>query len=312
MELKYIVYITINLCNGKFYIGVHKTNPDVFDGYIGCGIYRPNDACKKFPFHTAVRKYGYENFKRTTIKIFEGTEEGRKQALELERILVNETLLKSKQVYNSALGGQLGCENTFKTVYMFSLDGNYIRKFKNTREAAFFIDPENLEVTRQAIKNNCRGITTKSHGYFWSYRKEFVKKDNEKWKKVAQYTLSGKFIRYFDSVTEAEEELSLNSISQAVKKRYQCGGYQWRYYEGDDNNIGPLVNAKSKFGSLPIDMFDKDGNFIKSYESINECTQENPNLDKSQIMRVIRKIIKTHKGFKFKFKDEDIVSSNSE
>ena len=40
MEIKYIVYITINLCNGKLYIGVHKTNPDVFDGYIGNGIYR--------------------------------------------------------------------------------------------------------------------------------------------------------------------------------------------------------------------------------------------------------------------------------
>ncbi|MGN0966104.1 MAG: hypothetical protein ACI4OP_00710 [Candidatus Coprovivens sp.] len=38
--MAYIVYITINLCNGKFYIGVHRTNPEVFDGYIGCGIYR--------------------------------------------------------------------------------------------------------------------------------------------------------------------------------------------------------------------------------------------------------------------------------
>ena len=38
--MKYIVYITINLCNGKFYIGVHRTNPEVFDGYIGNGIYR--------------------------------------------------------------------------------------------------------------------------------------------------------------------------------------------------------------------------------------------------------------------------------
>ena len=70
MELKYIVYITINLCNGKFYIGVHKTNPDVFDGYIGCGIYRQADANEPYPFHRAVKKYGYENFKRTTIKIF--------------------------------------------------------------------------------------------------------------------------------------------------------------------------------------------------------------------------------------------------
>ena len=42
MKLKYIVYITINLCNGKFYIGVHETNPDIFDGYIGNGIYRQN------------------------------------------------------------------------------------------------------------------------------------------------------------------------------------------------------------------------------------------------------------------------------
>jgi hypothetical protein len=38
--MAYIVYITINLCNGKFYIGVHRTNPDIFDGYIGDGIYR--------------------------------------------------------------------------------------------------------------------------------------------------------------------------------------------------------------------------------------------------------------------------------
>ena len=47
MELYYIVYITINLCNGKFYIGVHRTNPDIFDGYIGNGIYNLSTANKK-------------------------------------------------------------------------------------------------------------------------------------------------------------------------------------------------------------------------------------------------------------------------
>lgn len=66
--MKYIVYITINLCNGKFYIGVHKTNPDIFDGYIGNGIYRDsNIKSKKNGFHAAVKKYGYDNFRRTTI-----------------------------------------------------------------------------------------------------------------------------------------------------------------------------------------------------------------------------------------------------
>ena len=105
MELKYIVYITINLCNGKFYIGVHETNPSVFDGYIGDGIYRQNQATKNYTFHRAVRKYGYENFKRTTLKIFPHTEEGLKAASDLEATLVNETVLKSKNCYNESLGG---------------------------------------------------------------------------------------------------------------------------------------------------------------------------------------------------------------
>lgn len=38
--MKYIVYKTTNLVNDFIYIGVHKTdNPDIFDGYIGCGVY---------------------------------------------------------------------------------------------------------------------------------------------------------------------------------------------------------------------------------------------------------------------------------
>ena len=119
--MEYIVYITINQCNGKFYIGVHKTNPNVFDGYIGDGIFRQNQACKNLAFHRAVRKYGYKNFKRTTIQIFPGTEEGKKQAFQLEAELVNETLLKSKNCYNETLGGSDNLEESKKTVYMFDL-----------------------------------------------------------------------------------------------------------------------------------------------------------------------------------------------
>ena len=37
-NFKYIIYQTINLVNNKIYIGVHKTNPTIFDGYIGNGV----------------------------------------------------------------------------------------------------------------------------------------------------------------------------------------------------------------------------------------------------------------------------------
>ena len=303
--MKYIVYITINLCNGKFYIGVHRTNPNTFDGYIGCGIYRASQATKDYVLHKAVRKYGYENFKRTIIKIFPDNEEGRKQAFELEAILVNETLLKSKSTYNTALG-ESTTENLMKTVYMFDLNGNYLRSFKSAREAAAYIQPDNQDNARSAIKNNCLGTTSSSYGYFWSYTKEFTYK-NERVKEVAQYTINGKFLRTFKSITEAEVALSLNNIAQAIYKKGSAGGYQWRYFEGDISDIPTLVNVKTKNLFLPIIMFDKSGKIIKKFDCVKQCISEYPELSASQINRVLNKTIKSHKGYTFKYQDDDIV-----
>lgn len=303
--MKYIVYITINLCNGKFYIGVHRTNPNTFDGYIGCGIYRASQATKDYVLHKAVRKYGYENFKRTIIKIFPDNEEGRKQAFELEAILVNETLLKSKSTYNTALG-ESTTENLMKTVYMFDLNGNYLRSFKSAREAAAYIQPDNQDNARAAIKNNCLGTTSSSYGYFWSYTKEFTYK-NECMKEVAQYTINGKFLRTFKSITEAEVALSLNNITQAIYKKGSAGGYQWRYFEGDTSDIPTLVNVKTKNLFLPIIMFDKSGKVIKKFDCVKQCVNEYPELSVSQINRVLNKTIKSHKGYTFKYQDDDIV-----
>lgn len=309
MELKYIFYITVNLCNGKFYYGVHYTNPDVFDNYIGDGIYKQSDAVNNVAFHKAVRKYGYKNFKRTTIKIFPGTDEGKKEAFDLEKIIVNETLLKSKSCYNTALGGKGGNKpESNKRVYMFALNGNYLRSFMNARDAARYLKLENECSARASIKNCCLGKSQSAFGYFWSYKKEFTYESTVK--KVAQYTLKGKFLRYFDSMSEAEEVLHINTIKQAILKNYQAGGYQWRYYYGDNSDILPLVNIFTKNATLPIIMFDKNGTVIKKFESVSECVKEYTNLTASQINRVLKGVIKSHKGYTFKYddsQDKDIV-----
>lgn len=307
MELKYIVYITVNQCNGKFYIGVHKTNPEVFDGYIGCGIYRQSQACKNYPFHNAVKKYGYDSFKRTTIQIFDTKEE----AFQLEKILVNSTLLKSKNCYNSILGGGDSTKDQYnKKVYQFSINGEFIRSFRNAREAAISIDPENQDIVRAAIKNNCRGLSMSSHGYFWSYKKEFLYKKSLVWKPVAQYTLKGKYLRYFDNIIQAELELGISTISQSLEKGYTAGGFQWRYFIGDSSDIPPLITNSYKNKILPIIMENIKTNQKFEYSSIDECISNNPQLKASQINRVLNKVIKTHLGYTFKYKDEDIVCLN--
>ena len=47
-KLKFIVYLTVNIANKKIYIGVHKTNPEKFDGYIGCGVYENRPGTYKY------------------------------------------------------------------------------------------------------------------------------------------------------------------------------------------------------------------------------------------------------------------------
>ena len=45
----------------------------------------------------------------------------------------------------------------------------------------------------------------------------------------------------------------------------------------------------------------------KEYKSVQDCINENSDLKVSQINRVLQKIIKSHKGYIFEYKDEDIV-----
>lgn len=311
--MKYIVYITINLCNGKFYIGVHRTDPNYFDGYIGDGIYRQSNATKDFAFHRAVRKYGYKNFKRTIIRTFEDSKEGRDLAFKLEKILVNPTLLRSNQCYNTAIGGEGSTQSeTKKTVYMYDLNGNYIRSFSSTRDAArFFSNEEDQETIRAGIKNVCQGTSNSCHNYYFSYKKEFGYKSNGL-TPVAQYTLSGQFLRSFRSISEAESEMSLSTIDQAIKKGCQAGGYQWRKYTGDNSNISKLLNYHTKLEIIPIIMYDKQMNKIAEYSSVKECVKQNPELSTSQISRVLKGIIKSHKGYIFKVKTQSELTDNSQ
>lgn len=108
MNKCYIVYQVTNIVNNKIYIGVHKTkNPDIFDGYIGGGMYvnNPSSYAKpNSPYQYAMKKYGPSKFKRTTLKVFETAED----AYNLEAEIVNKDFIKRTDTYNSQLGGFSG------------------------------------------------------------------------------------------------------------------------------------------------------------------------------------------------------------
>ena len=93
----------------------------------------------------------------------------------------------------------------------------------------------------------------------------------------AGYTLSGKFLRTFKSIIEAEETVHISNIWQAINKKGSSGGFQWRYFNGDTSNISTLINIKTRNTQLPIVMINKDTKEEKLYNSVIDCIKENPN-----------------------------------
>lgn len=108
---KYIIYKTTNNINKKFYIGYHSTE-DIDDDYLGSG----RDLLK------AIKKYGKDNFTKEILFIFNNLED----ALEMEKIIVNESVVKDKQSYNIKVGGEGGWSHIPK---MLKEDSKFKNKF---------------------------------------------------------------------------------------------------------------------------------------------------------------------------------------
>lgn len=86
----YTIYKTTNLLNNKYYIGLHATE-NIYDNYLGSGVF-----LKK-----AIKKYGYKNFKKEILYVFDN----KKDMINKEKELVNEEFVKKRNTYNMSKGG---------------------------------------------------------------------------------------------------------------------------------------------------------------------------------------------------------------
>lgn len=89
----FTIYKTTNLINGKYYIGMHKTD-DLDDGYLGSG----------YLLRRAIKKHGKEKFQKEILFVFDNKEDMISKEVEL----ITEEDRKSKLCYNIAQGGSGG------------------------------------------------------------------------------------------------------------------------------------------------------------------------------------------------------------
>lgn len=254
--MKYIVYQTINQINNKIYIGVHKTkDPEIFDGYIGCGVIitSPSSYMNPYtPFQYAVKKYGTGSFRRTILRIFETA----KEAFKLEKEIVNYDFIKRIDTYNIALGGQ-GGNQAFVKIYQFDLEGNLIKEWNSITEACEF-----LGVTHNAIlradkeKGSCKN-------FFWSRNSTIDISEYTNYKGQVCYKYNsetGKCEDIYNSLPEAAKDnnVHLSTIERAVKGGYKCGNYYYSTSLLEEYHGKPKVSLKNKI----LYVYNLDGDFI--------------------------------------------------
>lgn len=285
-NMYWIVYQTTNLVNNKIYIGVHQTkNPDIFDGYLGNGIYvnQPSSYIyRKTKFECAVHKYGPNKFKRTTLNIFDNEED----AYAEEARLVNEEFLARPDVYNMILGGKLpNMLPPIKTVYQYDLNGNFIKEFESLKLAGSIVHRNPSSISDACINNyTCAG-------FYWSLNK-MPKLDLQNYhtlknlKTLYQYSITGEYLQEFPSTrstgySQASQSAILGNLVD--KKYYFC------YIKAENYSKARDIYVKSRC----IYQYDASGKFISEWNYL-EALKEFPN---DSINQAIRHKTLTKSGF---------------
>lgn len=267
-NLKTIVYLTTNTVNKKIYIGIHDTkDPDIFDGYIGCeiNIYHAktlwHPSC---PFQYAVKKYGFDKFVRTTIKVCDTREE----AIELEKVLVDQKFISRNDTYNVALGGG-NPPRSDKEVYQYDTKGNYICKYSSITEAE-------LNVPKAGGISTAVRYKTLSGGYLWS-DVYYEKLDISNYfitiqkKELYLYNKDGSLYRKYDSISDVMKDLkvTLGPIQRAIIAKTKIKGYYI-----SDQYLDKFIPIKYPKHTKEVYQYDLSGNFIRSFKSCLEVEQQ--------------------------------------
>ena len=296
--MKYIVYITKNLVNNILYIGVHQTkDPEIFDGYIGCGVYinKPSSYAKpKTPFQYAVKKYGPKQFVRSIIKVFDIKE----QAYELERKLVTDKEINSSNYYNCIIGGIVN-EVTTKPIYQYTIGGKFIKEW-NLHEAEDFYN-----IAHNSMSASIR-YKQKLAGFYWAYIKQ-DQLDMKEYsnpnipKQIYKYNKEGKCVEIYDSLHKFKNPGKVCTAIQ-TNKLYNGFYYSYTLFE---KFIPKIISNKYK--NIPIYIYDRNGKYFNKAIGVTETLKLIGGKSRSSLYNALN-LNKPYKGFQFSLTQVDKLS----
>lgn len=159
-------------------------------------------------------------------------------------------------------------------VLQYDLYGDFIKEWNSLKEASDYYNT-------YCISNACRKLAPTAVGYQWKYKEDDrIIKDihnNTKKKVIYVYTLDGKFINQYASISDAVRKLNIpiNRLCLDVSncyadiRRNSSHGYRWCdvYYD----ELPPLQYCRT---NKPVIQFNNNKQIINIFSNINTAINE--------------------------------------
>lgn len=275
------IYKITNKINKKIYIGktVNTIEHRWKDHINDCN--GNNIKAKNYLLHKAIKKYGVDNF------IIEQLEECDNNLLDEKEkywIKIFNSYYITGYGYNMTYGGEGTIRYSDEDILILWNQG-----LKSCQIA------QQLGADKNTISNRLKGLLPSN-----AARKRHV--DANK-RSIIQYDLNGNFIKQWNSVLEAEQTLKISSgcISKCCKKeRTFAKDSLWKYSDDSTPIEELMLNYAQSVQCRQVNMYDKQGNFIRTYESGRQAELDN-NISRGNISAVCNHIKKTAGGYKWEW-----------
>lgn len=299
------MYCHTNKINDKKYIGI--TSKEVNQRWKNGNGYGKSQPY----FSNAIKKNGWDNFKHEVL--FENLTKEEACEKEIELIVLYDTTNQEKG-YNSSLGGDLVFQGRHHSKETKELISNRMKELgvnKGEKNWCYGKIPPNKGVPHTKETREKMSRIGKEHFEKYGISKGLKEYLDSIKIRVNQYDLFGNFIKTWDYISEASNELNIakQNIVNCCKRKQRkdgvmiksAGGFQWRY-EDDCDDIGEYNVRKANHSSQEKEIYQigEYDNVIKKYKSIEMASKE-LNLNPSSISAVCNGRYKTTKGYRFKY-----------
>lgn len=269
----------------KYYVGITRRTVEQRWGKNGYGY-------KGQPFYDAILKYGWNNIQHNIL--YENLKEEDAYQLEKDLIIFYRSFIKDRG-YNISPGGYNGGGNS-KNIIQYTLNGDFVQIFPSLTAACNAVHLKTIT----SIRNACDNPSRSAGGFMWkSYVENYpLKIDPIKEtikKEILQFDITGKFIKEWNSISEACEHYNTVSIQAACSgKNKTAVGYIWGYkdkikIDNLGNYVCPSYHVEKKHSdkNIPSKVFvyTLDGKFISEFDDLKQAKNS---------LRINKKIYLSH------------------